>query len=287
MVDNGGALTAFAPAKINLTLHLCGQRADGYHLLDSLVVFPGIGDRLSARPAKGISLNISGPFSDALEADEDNLVIKAARLLAQDNPRRGAALSLEKHLPIASGIGGGSTDCAAALAVLSRLWDVAPPSDRGLSIGADVPVCCAAPAPQRMRGIGEKLDPLAEFPAAWIVLVNPGLAVPTGAVFSGVTDKSPAPGPHFPKEGFASFQTLSEWLRASRNDLEASAVAECPEIGTVLAALSDAPLARMSGSGATCFALYPDRSSAETKAAALKESANWWVVSAPIAGTPG
>jgi len=277
------AMARIAHAKINLTLHLCGQRADGYHLLDSLVAFPALGDRLSVEPAQGLSLSLSGPFGDALSASGDNLVLQAAERLAQaTGTRRGAALHLEKSLPVASGIGGGSADAAAALALLSRLWGVAVPNGLALGLGADVPVCCAAPRPQRMQGIGERLTPGPALPPAWIVLVNPLVGVATGAVFAGIADKHPPPGPDLPPR-FADFAALAGWLAATRNDLQPSAVRLCPAIADVLAALSVAPVARMSGSGATCFALLPAEAPAHALAERLRRETRWWVAAAPLA----
>ena len=276
-----------APAKVNLTLHLCGQRADGYHLLDSLVVFPEIGDHLSAEPASGLSLTISGPFGDALASGGDNLVLKAAERLSEHVGGAGAALHLQKNLPVASGIGGGSSDAAAALRLLSEMWEVSVPPGLTLALGADVPVCCAAPAPQRMQGIGERLSPVPPLPEHWMVLVNPLVGVPTGAVFAGVADRSPPQGPALPPKGFRDFKDLRDWVAAGRNDLQASATTLCPPIAEILAALGTAPLARMSGSGATCYALFEDEVGAEEMAIRLRREADWWVAMAPVTGVSG
>jgi 4-diphosphocytidyl-2-C-methyl-D-erythritol kinase len=274
-----------APAKVNLTLQLCGQRADGYHLLDSTVVFPSVGDLISVEAASVLSLSVSGPFGDGISTGADNLVLKAAEILSQRaGVMAGAALHLEKNLPVASGIGGGSSDAAATLMLLSEMWDVQAGLETALEIGADVPVCCAAPAAQRMQGIGEILSPAPVMPEFWIVLVNPGICVPTGAVFSGVADKNPprAPGP--PANGFSDFAGLAAWLETQRNDLQSAAVAICPPVGDVLSALSPAPVSRMSGSGATCFALFETRSAAERLADNLRASEPWWVAVAPVSG---
>lgn len=273
-------LSALARAKINLTLHLCGQRVDGYHLLDSLVVFPGVGDVLRAETSRTLSLTLDGPFGQGLSASGDNLVLQAAERLAGVRPL-GAALHLTKNLPIASGIGGGSSDAAAALDVLARLWGLQIPADLPLSLGADVPVCGCAPIAQRMHGIGERLRPVPQMPRFWIVLVNPLVSVATGAVFQGTVEKSPAPGPDLPV-GFKDFAALRDWLALGRNDLQPAAQALCPAIPKVLHALHDAPLARMSGSGATCFALYPDQAAADRKAEALRRETSWWVTAAPV-----
>ena len=276
------ALREAAPAKVNLYLHLCGRRADGYHLLDSLAVFPAIADRLTAAPGPGLSLEIGGPFGDGLSVEPDNLVLRAARALAEAHGLApDAALRLEKHLPLAAGIGGGSSDAAAALRLLSRLWRVAIPDRLALSLGADVPVCLGAPRPRCMAGIGEQLSPAPPMPEFWIVLVNPGAAVATGAVFAAVERRDNPPGP--PPPPLTDFAALTDWLAHQRNDLQAAAVSICPAIAEVLAALEDAPLARMSGSGATCFALHGREAEAQAQAKRLRRARpDWWVEAAPV-----
>lgn len=282
VADGARAGAGFAPAKVNLTLHLEGRRADGYHLLRSLVVFAGVGDTVSVSAGEGLSLEIAGPFASGL-TPADNLVLRAAAALAaRHDITANAALRLEKALPVASGIGGGSSDAAAALRVLSGHWDVKVPAGLALDLGADVPVCLAAPAPRMMSGIGEVLGPAPALPECWLVLVNPGVEVPTGAVFAGVADRHPPPGPPLPAGGIARFDALRDWLAVQRNDLQAPALAVCPAIGTVLAALLDAPLARMSGSGATCFALLPDRASAQALGESVRRQSDWWVAAAPV-----
>ncbi len=269
----------FAPAKINLHLHVVGRRDDGYHLLDSLVVFAGVGDWLSLSPAAELSLTVGGPFAAGLTAEADNLVLRAARRLAE---RAGVspdgALLLEKNLPVASGIGGGSTDAAAALRLLCRNWAVAPELGalaRGL--GADVPVCLAA-RPALMSGTGEVLAPAPRLPAAGLVLVNPGVAVSTPAVFRARAGGFSAPA-RFPDAGWETAEDLADSLAATRNDLEQPARALAPVIGDVLAALAAAPgclLARMSGSGATCFGLFASAAAAQVAAEAVRRN-GWWV----------
>jgi 4-diphosphocytidyl-2C-methyl-D-erythritol kinase len=171
-----GGDAELAPAKVNLALHVTGRRPDGYHLLDSLVAFPAIGDRVEAEPAAGLSLTLDGPFARDLGAGPDNLVLRAAQLIRPEG--KGAAIRLVKSLPVASGIGGGSSDAAAALRLLARLWEVPlPPAEQLAALGADVPVCLRA-MPQRMQGIGERLTPV-ELPPFWIVLANPGFPVAT------------------------------------------------------------------------------------------------------------
>ncbi|HBS50162.1 MAG TPA: 4-(cytidine 5'-diphospho)-2-C-methyl-D-erythritol kinase [Rhodobacteraceae bacterium] len=274
------ATEGFAPAKINLTLHVTGQRPDGYHLLDSLVVFAEVGDSVAAAPAEELSLALDGPEAGGLAAEGDNLVLRAARLL---DPQGTAALTLTKRLPVASGIGGGSADAAAALRVLAALWDRPLPSPEAvLSLGADVPVCLAV-RPCRMSGVGETLAALPPLPPLDILLVNPRLAVSTPEVFARLARKDnppmPARLPDWPDA--ASF---AAWLQTQRNDLAAPARALCPEIGAVLAALEAlAPLhAGMSGSGATCYALFPPGAAAPAAVRLRGAHPAWWVAHGPV-----
>ncbi|NDW45236.1 4-(cytidine 5'-diphospho)-2-C-methyl-D-erythritol kinase [Ruegeria sp. PrR005] len=271
------AIEAFAPAKINLTLHVTGQRDDGYHLLDSLVVFASVGDRIRVAPSDALSLEIDGPEAGGLSAEPDNLVLRAARLLA---PGRGAAITLTKRLPVASGIGGGSADAAATLGALSQLWDLPMPgAEQVLTLGADVPVCLST-SPARMRGIGERLDPVPQLPEMDIVLVNPRVAVSTPAVFRMLTVKeNPPMEPDLPH--WRDLPAFISWLGGQRNDLAAPAIAQQPVIADVLDALRDAGalFAGMSGSGATCFGLFPpDGHSAKSvaKAVLFLEHPEWW-----------
>lgn len=289
MAAERGPLTEAAPAKVNLFLHLRGRRADGYHLLESLAVFPAIGDRLTAALAPGLSLRLDGPFGAALSDGDDNLVLRAARILAgRHGVASGAAMALEKSLPVAAGIGGGSADAAAALRLLARLWGVTVPDRLTLELGADVPVCLTAPQPRLMGGVGEKLSAPPPLPGFWMVLANPGQAVETGRVFAGVTNRDDPPGPPLPEQGFTDFASLVDWLGAQRNDLQSAATALFPAIAGVLEALSEAPLARMSGSGATCFALHAGKAEAEAQAACLTRTRpGWWVAAAPVAAWGG
>ena len=276
--DRGG----FAPAKVNLFLHLAGRRTDGYHLLNSLVVFAGVGDEVRAAAADELSLTIGGPFGAGLSAG-DNLILRATRALANHHGiGAGAALHLDKHLPLASGIGGGSSDAAAALRLLSAHWGVDVPPGLALGLGADVPVCLRAPAPQMMSGIGEVLEAAPALPDCWMVLANPRVEVPTAAVFARVKDPDPPPGPLVPAGGIATFDSLRDWLDRQRNDLQVPVIAACPVIAEVLAALADAPLARMSGSGATCFALFPDEAGARDRADRIAAATDWWVAAARV-----
>lgn len=273
-------LTEPAPAKVNLFLHVTGRRTDGYHLLDSLVVFAGIGDTVSARDADDLRLNVTGPFAGGLAAEPNNLVLRAATALAAEAgiaPR--AHVTLEKRLPVASGIGGGSADAAATLRLLCRLWNLRPEHDVLLRLaarlGADVPVCLGSRA-RRMSGIGEVLGPVPPLPICGLLLANPGVAVATADVFRrrSAAFSPPAVLP----DRWADAPALAESLRAAGNDLQPAAVALCPEIAAVLRAIDSQPgclIARMSGSGATCFGLFPNPATAAQAAVAL-DGAGWW-----------
>ena len=267
------AVTEAAPAKVNLALHVIGQRADGYHLLDSLVVFTDLGDVLHGSVGQGLSLKVIGPEAAGLSGEGDNLVLRAARLMQADN----IALTLEEHLPVASGIGGGSSDAAAALRLIARLAGCPMPGDV-LTLGADVPVCMAA-KPCRMRGIGEDVLAIPQLAPMAMVLVNPRVGVSTPAMFRALERKDNAPLPdHLPVE--ANFTEFTRWLADQRNDLQAPACAAVPAIATALAALDDAgaALSRMSGSGATCFGLFPDLTAAQGAAGAVARAyPGWWV----------
>lgn len=276
----------FAPAKLNLYLHVIGRRPDGYHLLDSLVAFADCGDVVYASEALELSLTIGGPFAAGLAAEPDNLVLRAARALAAETgvPAR-ARLALEKHLPVASGIGGGSADAAATLRLLCRLWGVVPAPatlDRiALALGADVPVCLRC-QPSRIGGVGEILDPAPALPACFVLLVNPGVAVPTAAVFRGRAPGFSASA-RLP-EAWPDAAAMAADLAPLGNDLEAPALALCPAIGEVLAAIATHPdclLARMSGSGATCFGLFATRAAAE-RAAGTTARPGWWVATGAL-----
>lgn len=268
------SLRTFAAAKVNLHLHVTGRRADGYHTLDSLVVFAQAGDEITVAPADALSLSVAGPFADALAGEGDNLVLRAARALAAAHGIAPAArITLRKNLPVASGIGGGSADAAAALRALSRLWGVSVPEQVALSLGADVPVCLRA-KPVVMRGIGEVLLPAPRLPECGLLLVNAGGAVATPSVFraraGGFSADAVLPG------GWDDAAGLARDLSALRNDLESAACRLCPVVGEVLEAIAGtgALLARMSGSGGTCFGLYPDAEAARLAAGRLP--AGWW-----------
>jgi 4-diphosphocytidyl-2-C-methyl-D-erythritol kinase len=276
-----------ALAKINLYLHVTGRRDDGYHLLDSLVAFAGIGDEVAADAAGDLSLTVDGPRAAGIPDGPDNLVLKAASALRREaGVTAGARLTLTKRLPASSGIGGGSADAAAALRVLARLWgieDKALLQRVALATGADVPVCLAGKA-AFMSGIGERLDPAPALPPCWMVLVNPGVAVPTPAVFHARR------GPFSAAASFAGpvrdLDALVVLLRQRGNDLSAPAEELAPAIRRALQALADLSgmrLVRMSGSGATCFGLCANEGEAQAAAAALTAlHPDWWIAAAPL-----
>lgn len=262
-----GAFEVFAKAKINLTLHVTGQRDDGYHLLHSLVMFGDVGDRIWFEPSAQMRLEVSGPFAAGVPVDARNLVWQAAVLAGKIGHIR-----LEKNLPHGAGIGGGSSDAGALLRELGC-------DDDGLSLGADVPVCrlgCAAV----MSGIGDRVDGLAGMSPLFAVLANPRVHLPTPQVFAGLEHRVNPPM-SLPDAPFGSAADLIAWLAAQRNDLEAAAIACAPQIADVLTALgnlSGQGLARMSGSGATCFALFERADLAAAAAQELQAThPEWWV----------
>lgn len=277
-----------APAKVNLTLHVTGQRTDGYHQLDSLVVFANVFDNITATTATDLKLRVSGPFSAGIPTDDSNLVLRAAHALRDARGvTAGADLHLEKHLPHAAGIGSGSSDAAITLAMLANLWDVPPldpKADEVKALGADVPVCLHAPEPMRMMGIGDILLPLPRLPDCAIVLVNPQVSVPTGPVFEGLKSKR-NPGMATLPSGL-QFPEFAQWLAEQRNDLEPPARAIAPEVDTVLSKLQSMPLvahAGMSGSGATCYGLVRNMDDAIKVARAVQVAQmGWWVAPAKL-----
>lgn len=280
------AITATAHAKINLALHVVGKRADGYHLLDSLVVFSEAGDRLTLTQAGRDTLHLSGPFGAGLEG-HDNIVCRALALARRVGRAHGhtvapLAIDLEKNLPVASGIGGGSADAAALLAALMPGLPQAARRDlarAALDLGADVPMCLDG-RPLVARGIGEALSPLSHCPALPMVLVNPGIAVSTPAVFRALPKACNAPLPDCPPQGFASIENVVSYLALCRNDLAGPAIGLQPEIATCIAALQAAGAARsaMSGSGATCYGLFENGSQAHGAARSIASAhPDWWV----------
>ena len=277
-----GPAVELARAKVNLALHVTGQREDGYHLLDSLVVFADIGDRLTVERADRTSLSIFGPFGDGLSADGDNLVLKAVALMHGAH----AAILLEKYLPTAAGLGGGSADAAAALRALAGLYGSSlPPVHEALSLGADVPVCLSS-RPVRMRGVGEVIDPAPGLPPFWLVLANPGVPLSTPEAFKALRQKD-NPGLGSLPVRFADLDALTRWLRTTRNDLEPGAFALCPPARAAKTALERLPgcrIARMSGSGATAWGMFATEQAALDAATALRaQEPHWWVAAAPLA----
>jgi 4-diphosphocytidyl-2-C-methyl-D-erythritol kinase len=270
-----------AKAKVNLFLHVGGRRADGFHELESLAVFAEAGDALAFEPADTLSLAIEGPFAAGLQDEPGNLILRAARALAANagiEPR--AKITLTKNLPIASGIGGGSADAAAALRGLCRLWNVSPPlNEIALSLGSDVPVCLESKSAW-MMGRGEHIETVS-LPRIPMVLVNPGVPVSTAEVFAHVKKRTGIG--HARPGAINSAGELVAYLKTTTNDLQAPASEIAPVIEEALTALlnTGAQLARMSGSGATCFGIYEsDADAAKAANAIAKAHAEWWIVGA-------
>jgi 4-diphosphocytidyl-2-C-methyl-D-erythritol kinase len=280
-----------APAKLNLYLHVGPLRRDGRHALASFFVFTEDGDAVTVKAAHDISLTISGPAAGAL-ADLppwDNLVWKAADLLRETcGVTQGAAIRLEKNLPTAAGIGGGSADAAAALRALVKLWNIEITDDAlaqlAFRLGADVPACLTG-APALVAGAGEEVSPGPALPPLWACLVNPGVEIPTGPVFQAFDAANPAPAaPTAPALGEASYDALTQMMGATRNDLQPAAIACAPGIVDIIKRLGQyrgALGARMSGSGATCFALFSTAADAE-RARAESHNEGWWAMASPL-----
>jgi 4-diphosphocytidyl-2-C-methyl-D-erythritol kinase len=281
-----------APAKINLCLHVGARRTDGFHELESLVAFTEFGDELGFVLGRfnALSMSIHGPFADSLSGNGDNLILKAARLLAETvsvTPR--VQIALNKCIPVASGVGGGSADAAAALRGLAQLWNVRLPAVRMLdiaaAIGSDVPVCLGSEVAW-MEGRGERVRPLPKLPPTAMVLVNPNVQVSTADVFRRL-DKRRGTGSSAPAASFADTASLARYLETTSNDLEAPAIQIAPVIGEVLEELKRLPgvlFARMSGSGATCFALMENSKSADAGAGrVLERHPNWWAIATSAA----
>jgi 4-diphosphocytidyl-2-C-methyl-D-erythritol kinase len=266
-----------AHAKVNLWLNVVGRRDDGYHLLDSLVAFVDLADQIEARPDDRLSLDFDGPLAGVLASETDNLVLKAARLLADRAgvaPR--AAIRLSKHVPVAAGLGGGSADAAATLRELVELWRVAMPEeelfDLAARLGADVPMCLAGRT-AFVSGIGDRLTWAPPLPECAVLLVNPGTALPTRDVF---TARRGTFSPARPPRPWQDLSGLADVLAEHGNDLTAAAVSIAPVVGQLLEVLgrTGAYYAAMSGSGATCFALYESPELARRAASTLP--AAWW-----------
>jgi 4-diphosphocytidyl-2-C-methyl-D-erythritol kinase len=291
LISGVAAQVETARAKVNLALHILGRRADGYHLIDSLVVFADMGDTLRVTPRDEalVKLTVDGPFGDELVGStrpEDNLVTRAADELIAAFPTRpvgGVRLHLTKRLPVASGLGGGSADAAATLRLLDRLWNLrAGPSrlaEIGMRLGADVPMCLVS-RPLHAEGMGERIRVTPSIPPLHLLLVQPGVQVSTRNVFRRLTPGERAPMWPLPAR-FASTIEFAQWLRLTRNDLLQPAVAEAKVIGTVVKAVSsdqDCLFANLSGSGASVFGIFNSRAAAERAAARIHEKRpNWWV----------
>ena len=286
-----GSLVENASAKLNLFLHVTGKRADGYHLLQSLVAFTDAGDVLRAGNSETLELHVSGRVADRMPQPQRNSVWHAANLLRDFAGCESAArITLEKNLPVAAGIGGGSADAAAALRLLSRLWqlDLHPEERHALAVqlGADVPVCMES-KPCYMEGIGELRTAIDALPACWLVLANPGVPLLTADVFKAL--KTSSSTPIALPVSFSSPEMLAGYLAATRNDLQATATKLLPVIDTVIGALTAQPgcmLARMSGSGPTCFGLFTNEDAARAGARNIATAQpEWWVAPTRMKGT--
>lgn len=285
-----------APAKVNLALHVVGRRDDGLHLLETLVVFSGPGDRLAIGPAKHDEFEIHGPFAAALAGQPENLVTAARDLLRARFPAHECPpmrIALEKNLPVAAGIGGGSSDAAAALKALAKLWRLpvaaAELAELALALGADLPMCLHA-RPLLAGGIGERVREVGTLPALPLLLVNPGVAVATAEVFRLLAARDNAGLPPLPDT--VDLRAWIGWLGQTRNDLEAAACELVPEVSVALEALagSGALVARMSGSGATCYGLFAEEGAMRAAAAAIRAARPEWFVmeaSTPRQGEEG
>lgn len=264
---------AFVPAKVNLTLHVTGRRADGYHNIDSLAVFADLGDHITITMPGDYRLSVEGPMKNGVPVDESNLVLRAARMM---NIR--ADFRLEKHLPSAAGLGGGSGDAAAVLRVMSG-FSGRPIPETAIELGADLPLCLHG-ASARVSGIGDEVTPVPSLPSLPAVLVNPNQPVMTAEVFERLETRA---NPAMPQDlpAFSDSADLVAWLREMRNDLQAPAIAIEPVISQILETLEKTPgcqLARMSGSGGTCFGIYQDTETAAAAAGRLAETfPAWWV----------
>ena len=277
---------AFAPAKINLSLHVTGRRSDGYHLIDSIVGFAGIGDYVSTTCSEVSGLTVCGPYSGKTPVDRTNLVTQVADMVWPDKP---VQVHLEKNLPVASGIGGGSADAAAcfrALECLSATTIGPDTSAQLLKIGADIPMCVNS-VPARIGGIGDRIAPIPSLPKFPVVLVNPLVSVSTASVFEALRMRENAKMRDVPDD-FSDAPKVLHWLKDQRNDLQDAAVSLVPDIGLVLSrisATSGCRLSRMSGSGATCFGIYDSAASADNAAIAItRQNPDWWVVSTQLDG---
>lgn len=281
-----------APAKINLFLHVTGRRADGYHLLQSVVIFADAGDTLEFKRHDSLFIDVTGPFAGEVSDPRSNLVYKSALALAHEYKREPTGqILLEKNLPVASGMGGGSSDAATTLRGLARLWGLPDERDRlyklGATLGADVPACLVR-RPVWMEGIGEKMMRMPDMPDMHLVLVTPPVPTPTPEVFKNFSARTG--GRYSPPIQFMGRKkTMLEWiadLKLYRNDLTDAAIDVTPEIRTALGAIAATPnchIARLSGSGATCFGIYDSPAAAQAAVNKLRqEHPHWWVKAAGI-----
>ena len=292
VAKNGSVLKCRAPAKLNLYLHVLGRRPDGYHELDSLVVFAEVGDVVGVEPGQGLRLSITGPFAAGLATTEleDNLVMRAAKALAAWAGLDGeASVQLEKRLPVAAGIGGGSADAAATLIALNHHWRLDISSTDlaalGMKLGADVPACLNG-QPLYMAGAGEQIDPAPWMPSLPVVLVSPNVALSTANVLAAFQGPWSKPGRMGPASGL---DNCVQALAQRRNDLQPAAMALQPEIGHALDVLGSSPgcaLARMSGSGPVCFGIFGSADGAKSAAQEISnQHPGWWVMATTAVGT--
>ncbi|MEZ5666186.1 MAG: 4-(cytidine 5'-diphospho)-2-C-methyl-D-erythritol kinase [Alphaproteobacteria bacterium] len=286
-----------APAKVNLFLHVLGRRADGYHEIESLIAFAACGDRVTAAPAAGPALALHGPFAAALRAsgpEADNLALRAERAFVQALGGPRLAIGLDKRLPLAAGLGGGSADAAAVLRLAARRAGIGDDDGRlaavAAGLGADVPACLLN-RPCLARGLGERLQPRERVPEVAAVLVNPGVALPTAAVFAAWSPQA-APAPCAPERiaGAGDAAALADALGETHNMLQPSACRLAPAVTDAIGALQSMPgcvLARMSGSGATCFGVFGnDRQAGDAAAAIARRQPGWWVRATRLLGWP-
>ena len=277
-----------APAKMNLTLHVTGQREDGSHDIDSLVVFTDAGDQISVSSANDMTLRVTGPFAHGVPTDETSPILRAAHTLRRlRGVIKGADIALEKHLPHASGIGGGSSDAAAALKLLADLWNVPPlPLDAPelLSLGGDLPVALFGPSPVHVSGNGSTLIPIPRLPDCAVVLVNPKVTVPPHKMFEGLGGKTTAPMADLPDK--LDFDGFADWLAEQQNDLQEVTTTLAQEVKTALSLLSRIPAvahAGMSGSGTTCYGLVRTMADARHAARVVQVAEmSWWVTPANV-----
>ena len=290
---DGDLVRRQAPAKVNLYLHVLGRRADGYHDIDSLIAFADVSDEIEAMRSNRLGLKLKGPFARDLEMTDwaGNLVIRAARALAEASGiNMSVALTLHKNIPVAAGLGGGSADAAATLRTLTKMWDLDISEDDLLvmaeSLGADLPACLNQ-LPVFVGGIGGDLNQAPELPSAWLVLVNPGMPMVTAEVFRSL-ERPPSIAARF-DESPDDVYALATALASRSNDLEGVAIRLMPQIVGVIEALAHSEaclLARMSGSGATCFGVFATESAA--RSAAVEISGNhsaWWVKAVQMLGS--